>query len=754
MASTTRITGMYSGMDTDKLVEEMLAANKTPLNNYQREKTEVEWQRETLIDLNSQLLEYQNLAKEMQDEASFKVYTAESTNSRIATASATTEALEGTYRITTNQLARAATYTSMPVSQNTLMSSIKNEGFISYSNNLENTAFNVTLNGETKTIVFGPGEKIQMGDDVAAKFQKKIDDAFGAGQITVTSGSLGVLGYTLGFKCGDNALKLPITIKSIDEETKNKLKDEYGGIEFGDALAPDKLNIKSGSTNIFDTSVTIADFTGTSKTEMEFTINGRTQTISTQTTIADFFKKINNLGQDINIKYDSLSDAVIIKRESTGKGRDIRIGDDVGLFNSLGFSDTGGKNTADMTDEEFENYKKTSQRYSAGQNAIVSITDPEGRTRTGLELTGNSFTYEGVNFNLTKAAPGEEVSITVAKDVDKVFDNVMKFVDKYNTILGKLNELYNEKPNRDYDPLLDEERDELTDTQQEKWDKLARQGVLYRDSTLQSTISSMRSAVTSVLSTNSDITSLFQIGISTTKYSSTGSDNGKLIVDEAKLREVITNNMDEVAELFTNKPDYITGTVIDTANTTITAGSSFKITVDGKEETITFEKDYDLSNNEQKAELISAINSTLSSKFGARNIIFALSSDRMVITSQKGNSVTLNSGDGTDALASLGIEDGVKYDANALGFANKISYIMERAQTDITNKAGSSSTTEDESTLGTRMGKLNDYIAKQKDRLEILEDRYYAQFSAMETALAQMESQSSYLTSMLSGSGM
>ena len=52
------------------------------------------------------------------------------------------------------------------------------------------------------------------------------------------------------------------------------------------------------------------------------------------------------------------------------------------------------------------------------------------------------------------------------------------------------------------------------------------------------------------------------------------------------------------------------------------------------------------------------------------------------------------------------------------------------------------------------MKQLNQYISRQKDRLESLEDRYYSQFSAMETALAQMESQSSYLTSMLSGSGM
>ena len=68
MGSTTRITGMYSGMDTEALVEEMLAANKTPLNNFQKELTEVEWQRESLLDLNKELLELQNLSGKMQKE--------------------------------------------------------------------------------------------------------------------------------------------------------------------------------------------------------------------------------------------------------------------------------------------------------------------------------------------------------------------------------------------------------------------------------------------------------------------------------------------------------------------------------------------------------------------------------------------------------------------------------------------------------------------------------------------------------------
>ena len=48
---------------------------------------------------------------------------------------------------------------------------------------------------------------------------------------------------------------------------------------------------------------------------------------------------------------------------------------------------------------------------------------------------------------------------------------------------------------------------------------------------------------------------------------------------------------------------------------------------------------------------------------------------------------------------------------------------------------------------------LDDYeveIAKWEDRLTEMEDRYYAQFSAMETAMAKLNSQSSYISSMFS----
>jgi len=75
MASTTRITSLMSGMDTDALVEEMLSASRIPLDNYEKDKTKVEWQRETLLELNSEMLAFQNSAFDMRLESTYKKYT-------------------------------------------------------------------------------------------------------------------------------------------------------------------------------------------------------------------------------------------------------------------------------------------------------------------------------------------------------------------------------------------------------------------------------------------------------------------------------------------------------------------------------------------------------------------------------------------------------------------------------------------------------------------------------------------------------
>ncbi|MBQ7668884.1 MAG: flagellar filament capping protein FliD [Clostridia bacterium] len=721
--ATTRITSLMSGMDTDSLIQEMMSAARAPLDKFEKQKTTVTWQRETLLDLNSEMLAFQNAAFDMRLEGTYKKYNADSSNSLIASAVAGTSAIEGTYRLKASQLASATTRVG---SQRD--TAITSTGWATTTNlNLSGTSMKITLNGETKTISFGEGEGDFRGmtsSEIPGKLEEllsnKINNAFGGEQIAVDVSSMS----------SGRMVKVSISSKSA----MNYSIVVGSGEEGADALS--KLKLENNANNIFNTGKTVKDLIGEEALDasgnISVKINGKTFEFSGERTLSEVFKTLSDDEDiDISMKYDKIANSIIMQRDNTGSGREIDISDEHGFFAALGLTEEAGGT------------------YTMGQNAVVTITDPEGRVIEDVQMTSNNFEYQGVAFSVLKADPESEVAITVAKDTEAIYNSIMGFVDKYNNLLGKLNELYNEEKNKNYEPLTDAEREKLSDTQQEKWEKMARSGILRRDSTLQSAISDMRSAVQQVMNTTG-INSLFQMGISTTTYSAYGNNNGKLIVDSDKLKEAINNDIDGVANFFTSTPTNITGTSLSGESTLALNGKSMNITVGSNTYTLAFNQNYDISTSEGQSDLTSYINEQLATHFGANNVTVSISSGRFVINSAKQNTVTVNTGtSGGDALSVLRLDDGATYDGTKVGFANRMYAVMSTAMQAVQQKAGTSKTGTDDSVLGQKMSRLNSYISKQQDRLATLEERYYKQFAAMEDALSKLNSQSSYINSML-----
>ena len=260
----------------------------------------------------------------------------------------------------------------------------------------------------------------------------------------------------------------------------------------------------------------------------------------------------------------------------------------------------------------------------------------------------------------------------------------------------------------------------------------------------------MRQAVVSAISTDEGKRSLFEIGISTTAYDSTNpANNGKLVIDEDKLKEAITNDLDKVISIFTSAPSNIQGNSLDTSKTLNLNGKSMNVTYAGVTKTITFDRDYDLSNADDKSAFESFVNGKLETYFGAGKLSASISSGRFMLNTVHKVDTSVSSVAGNDALSILGVKDGAKYDSTQKGFGTKMYDIMSSAKDSITDKAGNSATSIDDSTLGQKMKSLNSDISKLKTRLEEMEDRYYTQFAAMEQAISNMNSQSNYIYSML-----
>lgn len=189
-----------------------------------------------------------------------------------------------------------------------------------------------------------------------------------------------------------------------------------------------------------------------------------------------------------------------------------------------------------------------------GSNSMIEVSS-DGETFTKYSSATNLFTFDGTTINLTNAkdfkAESEEDYITVetAKDTSGIKDVIKGFVEDYNKLLEDLYKEMNtsrpKKSNAYFDPLTEEQEEEMSEKEIEKWNENAKQGLLYRDNNVQKFLSEIRS----VMSKSIDGFTLRDMGITLTDR---WQDNGKLeIKDEAKLDSAIEAFGDKIAEFFT-----------------------------------------------------------------------------------------------------------------------------------------------------------------------------------------------------------
>src|SRR5699024_5846038 len=139
--------------------------------------------------------------------------------------------------------------------------------------------------------------------------------------------------------------------------------------------------------------------------------------------------------------------------------------------------------------------------------------------------------------------------ISVTTDVEDSFDKIMAFVDKYNETIDEMNQSQREEKYRDYPPLTEEQKAEMSEDQIKKWEEKAQSGILRGESTISNGMHSLRQSLQQSVETDGEYKLLSQIGITTTKNYM---DGGKLEVDEEKLRAALRDHPDDVHQLFSN----------------------------------------------------------------------------------------------------------------------------------------------------------------------------------------------------------
>lgn len=255
-----------------------------------------------------------------------------------------------------------------------------------------------------------------------------------------------------------------------------------------------------------------------------------TITIAANSSLDAVISQLNsNSDLGITVFRDTRTGRISITKKDTGASASLKMGDatTASFFQSLGF--TGVENGAELTGK------------TAGKNAQFTINGLSTARPT------NTFTINNVTYTLKKTGTA---SVTTTNDTDAMFNVIKGFVDKYNEVIGKINGKLSEERYRDYLPLTDEQKEAMTEKQVELWEQKAKSGLLRRDSILSSGLSQMRLDLYSKVSNspvNTNYDTLSEIGITT---SSNYLENGKLIIDETKLRAAIENDPNAVYQLF------------------------------------------------------------------------------------------------------------------------------------------------------------------------------------------------------------
>ncbi|QXE03451.1 flagellar hook-associated protein 2 [Terribacillus sp. DMT04] len=333
----------------------------------------------------------------------------------------------------------------------------------------------------------------------------------------------------------------------------------------------------------------------------------------------DILKKITDSDAGVRAFYDGESRKVILEKKDTGDFNPEVNGPEIKFENNF------------LT--KFLQLDATEE--TPGKNAEFTYNG-------ALKITShsNNYTLGGVTFNFT-AETTNPVKVKVENDVDAAFEKIKAFVDSYNKIIEDVNGKLDEKRYRDYPPLTDDQKKEMSEDEIKLWNEKAKSGLLKGDSVLQNSLYSLRSAWYNNIENGGDYTHLSQIGINT---SNDYLEHGKLIIDEEDLKKSLRENPEGVYKLFSNDVE------------------------------------------------------------GAGR-----------------------------------------------GIVNRIEDTLSATMDNIYEKAGKSTYTNEQFTLGKQLNDVQDRIDDFQDYLTQTEDRYWRQFSAMEQAISQMNQQSAYLTSQFSG---
>lgn len=541
-----RVSGINSGLDTDAIVQELVSAYSKKTEKYEKEQTKLSWKQEAWKSLNSKVYSFYTNTSKLKYSSAYAAKKVSVSDTTKASVTASGNAVNGTQKLNVLQTAQSAYLTGGKIST-TNGEAATSETKLSELGFTENATIRVHLNKTDED-----GKPIETDikltkDSTLADVTKELQNAGVNASFDEKNGRLYISSKDSG-TIGDFTITASDAQGTGNMYRANRLLDRLG-IGSNSYAAGDVIQTKQGKTAEMSTTLVNLGYTGG---ETTFTVNGKDITVYPQTNIRDLLNDFKAAG--ISASFDGATGKL-----SFSSSESLTFEGDADVLKLLGL-DSGLK--ADISRDPI---KLDGSDAMIVLNGVLYTSDSNSFSVNGLNITANSVT-DDINtlldangeVDLSKLTDANAISITTSTDTQGIYDTIKDFLTEYNNIINEMTKLYNADSARDYEPLTDDEKDAMSDTEIEKWETKIKDSLLRRDSSLDSIMSSMISAMNKGIVINGETYALSSFGIHTMGYlNAAENEQNAFHIDGDEDDENTSGNKDKLMTAITEDADTV-----------------------------------------------------------------------------------------------------------------------------------------------------------------------------------------------------
>lgn len=557
-----RMSGMVSGLDTEALVSAMVSSYSQKATKYEKARTKQVWKTEAWSGLNTKVKGLYNQLSSLRFSSAYAMKKTKVSDPTKATISAGSGAINGTQTLKIKQLAKSGYMTGAKLADSaTASSTLADLGFED-----GNASINVEIGGKSKTLEFKSTTKISDVVDqlnkagLSANFDAKNKRIFVASKTSGESNNFNITGADGNGVSALAALGLSTSSTASYASLASYSKTDADGKFDADATQASILDIlknlqaKHAEKDSMKESVRdLQKLIDYSKAKNAQTSEA-TDDYDAAKAYVDAKKALEENADDADAKqivedYEAAHEGTDLDKASKivseYEARQKTIEDYEGEYpTAVAFDEdriaTGETTISNMNadiktlDAEINKYKRFdlgdftpydedglaakatefANQVKTAFDVVNTPVDPdaplpsnraikiEGQDAiielNGAEFTSNSntITVNGLSITATGVTKDdEELSITTDTDTQGLYDKVKDFLTQYNSIINQMTKLYNAESASGYEPLTDDEKDAMSDTDIEKWETKIKDSILRRDTTLGSLITAMNSSM-------------------------------------------------------------------------------------------------------------------------------------------------------------------------------------------------------------------------------------------------------------------